>query len=310
MRGRCWQLNMKQLKYVLVLANAGTFSKAADLLSISQPSLSQYVKNIEKELGIVLFDRTGGKLKLTDAGHVYIEAGRKILDLEKQMQDQFADLASHKIGRITVGTTPFRSVGMMPLIAAEFKKQYPGVCIVVDERGAYELLEALEQAEIDMCVCPLPEDTTLFDSEIIMEEELVLAVPAALADRFHAEQTEDRKYPVIDVFELEGKPFVMVTENQIMQKTLNRLCQEYDLHLTQSVVVKSLEAQIAMVQKGLGCALIPTGIEKISEGSKGILCFSLKQMLPRRKIAVLYRKDKYLSQAMRELIAVMQKIDW
>jgi len=303
-------MNMKQLKYVLVLANAGTFSKAADLLNISQPSLSQYVKNIEKELGVALFDRTGGNLRLTDAGYVYLEAGRKILDLEKQMQDHFADLAAYKTGTVTVGTTPFRSVGMMPLIAAEFKKQYPGVSLVVDERGAYELLEALEQGEIDLCLCPLPEDTKPFTSEVIMEEELVLAVPAALADSFLAEREEGRKYPAIDVFAFEGKPFVMVTENQIMQKTLNRLCQEYDLHLTQSVVVKSLEAQIAMVQKGLGCALIPTGIEKNSEGSKGILYFSLKQTLPRRKIAVLYRKDKYLSQAMQELIAVMKKIDW
>lgn len=303
-------MNMKQLKYVLVLANAGTFSKAADLLNISQPSLSQYIKNIEKELGVALFDRTGGNLRLTDAGHVYIEAGRKILDLEKQMQDRFADLALHKTGSIVIGTSPFRSVGMMPLIALEFKKQYPGVCLVVDERGSYELLEALEHGEIDLCLTPLSAEIQRFDRELIMEEELVLAVPAALAVGFLAERMEGRKYPAVDVHALDGKPFVMITENQIMQKNLNSLCQEYNLHLIQSVVVKSLEAQIAMVREGIGCALVPLGIEESAEMDKGICYFSLKQALPRREIVVAYRKDKYLSQAMRDLISVMQKINW
>ena len=301
---------MKQFKYVLVLANAGTFSKAAEILNISQPSLSQYIKNIEKELGVTLFDRTGGNIRLTDAGRVYMSAGRRILDLEKQMQDQFVDLALHKNGSITVGTTPFRSVGMMPSIAAEFKKQYPGIQIVVEERGSHELIEALEQGEIDLCVSPLTADAKLFEYEQIMEEELILAVPATMADRFVAEQMENRRYPVIDVSTIDRMPFVMITEAQIMQKALTSLCREYGLHPEPAVTVKSLEAQLAMVQQRLGCALLPTGIEKISGNDKGILYFSLRQELPRRKIVVMYRKDKYLSQAMKDLIAVMKKIEW
>ena len=78
-------MNMKQLKYVLVLAHEGSFSLAADTLGISQPSISQYIKKIEKEQGVELFDRTSGDVRITDAGRIYIEDGRKILDLEKQM---------------------------------------------------------------------------------------------------------------------------------------------------------------------------------------------------------------------------------
>ena len=73
-------MNTKQLKYVIVLAREGSFSKAAESLGITQPSLSQYVKKIEKEIGLELFDRTGGNLRLTDAGRVYIDAGQKILE--------------------------------------------------------------------------------------------------------------------------------------------------------------------------------------------------------------------------------------
>ena len=75
-------MNTKQLKYGLVLARDGSFSRAANTLNITQPSLSQYIRKIEKELGTELFDRANGDVRLTDAGRVYLEAGRQILDLE------------------------------------------------------------------------------------------------------------------------------------------------------------------------------------------------------------------------------------
>ena len=97
-------MNMKQLRYAVVLAQKGSFSSAAEALAISQPSLSQYIKKIENEIGLELFDRTNGDVRLTDAGRVYIEAGRKILDLEHQMEVSFSDLAAHKTGSLIVGT--------------------------------------------------------------------------------------------------------------------------------------------------------------------------------------------------------------
>ena len=91
-------MNLKQFKYVQILATAGSFAKAAELLGISQPSLSQYVKKIEQQLGAELFDRTGGALRLTDAGRIYLDAGGKILNLEHQMLGQLNDLAAYKDG--------------------------------------------------------------------------------------------------------------------------------------------------------------------------------------------------------------------
>lgn len=91
-------MNMKQFRYVLILADKGSFSKVAEGLNVSQPSLSQYIKRIEHDLGVILFDRTGGNVRLTDAGRVYIEAGKKILDTERQMQKQFSDLTANQAG--------------------------------------------------------------------------------------------------------------------------------------------------------------------------------------------------------------------
>ena len=97
------KMNLKQFKYVLALANEGSFSRAAEALNIKQPSLSQYIKKIEKDCGMQLFDRSKGDVRLTDAGRAYIEAGRKILDLEHQLEGRFSDLAAFKSGTISIG---------------------------------------------------------------------------------------------------------------------------------------------------------------------------------------------------------------
>ncbi len=306
-------MNMKQLKYVLVLAKEGSFSKAADALDITQPSLSQYIKKIEKELGVELFDRANGNVRLTSAGKVYVETGRKILDMEHQMQNRLTDISEYKEGAVVIGTTPFRSATMMPLVVAEFNKYYPGMHIVVDERGTQELQEAAERGEFDLCVLTAPVDERIFKSEQIIEEELVVAVPkgSVLAEKLRANSAEisNRKYKAVDARILDGEAFVMITDTQVMQKTLNNLCRDYNLHLNKATVVKSLEAQIEMVRQGIGAALVPTGIQKNGEVDERIQYFSLAQELPHRQVVVIYRKEQYITEVTKTLIEIMKGIN-
>ena len=113
-------MNMKQFKYALVLANEKSFSRAAESLGISQPSLSQYLKKIETEVGARLFDRSGSEVRLTDAGRAYIEAGKKILDIEHQMEGRISDINNNIEGSISVGVSPYRTISIMPEIIKEF----------------------------------------------------------------------------------------------------------------------------------------------------------------------------------------------
>ena len=307
-------MNLKQFEYVLTIAKAGSISKAADELNISQPSLSQYVKKIETELDVELFDRTNGNCRLTDAGRIFIDTARKAVDLERQMHSALIDLKENKTGSITIGTTPFRSVTMMPAIVAEFKKKYPGVHLIVDEHETHELKDAAERGEFDLSIVNLPVDKKVFKSHLIMEEELVIAVPKGSEFdkklRENATEQEDRRYPVVDPKLLDGQAFVMVTDTQIMQTALNKLCKEYRLSLDKAVVVKSLEAQIEMVIKGVGSALVPTGLIKFRGDEREISYYSLLKELPKRKVAAIYRKEKNLPKIIADLIDVIIEIEW
>ena len=301
-------MNTKQLEYVLVLSREGSFSKAADALNITQPSLSQYIKKIEKEIGLPLFDRTNGDVRLTDAGHVYLESGKQILDLEQQMNAKFQDIAEHKTGTLRIGTSPFRSASMMPTVARYFHDIYPGMYLVIDEMETHELIDGCEHGDFDFCLTMLPVNERIFAYEPIVEEELVLAVPASAAP-IASTALPDRKYPAINANQLNGLDFVMITESQVMQKALNSLCLEHKLNIHTAAVVKSLEAQIAMVRAGVGVALVPTGIERFCSGNE-VRFYSFTQKFPKRKVVAMWRKDRYLSQAARDLIDGMKKIDW
>ena len=301
-------MNTKKIQYVLTLANSGSFAQAASVLGISQPSLSQYIKKIEQELGTELFDRTGGMVRLTDAGRIYIETGRKILELEHQMAGSFSDLSEHKSGSIVVGTSPYRSAAMMPIIARRFQEQYPGMHVVVEEMTSQELSEATERGQFDLCITMKPIDERLFCFERIAEEELILAVPKSFRD-LAAERIPERKYPAIDASEIDRESFVMITEGQWMQQALNHLALDYHLSLKRTAVVKSLEAQIAMVRAGVGMALLPSGIERFCSPDE-VKYYSFKQALPKRDVVVMWQRDRRLNQAVRALIEIMKEVSW
>lgn len=305
-------MNMKQLRYVLVLAHEGSFSKAADTLGITQPSLSQYIKKIEKEQGVELFDRTGGDVRVTDAGRVYIEAGRKILDLEKQMERKFEDLSAYRSGSIVVGVSPHRCIHLMPEIVKRFQRLYPGMHLVIEERAGASLLDDAEHGLFDICIANLPVDEKIFNYQLMMEEEVLLAVNTNMdlykKLKSKTVNVEGRKYPAVDLTELAGEGFVTLAESQAMQKVLDDICIEAGFQVKTAVECRTIETQFAMVRAGIGAALVPSGISYFSNADK-VAFFSFIQSVPYRDMAVINRKGQYISKAVKDLIQILVSLE-
>lgn len=301
-------MNTKQFQYVLTLAHEGSFSRAADTLNITQPSLSQYIKKIEREIELELFDRTNGDVRITDAGRVYIEAGKRILDIEHQMENSFTDLAAYKTGSLIIGAAPYRAASMMPAIASSFQSLHPGVHLIVREGTTAELVEGMEHGEYDLALTLLPIDKRLFNYEPVVEEELILAVSGSHSP-IPATMVDGRKHPAVDASILNGKSMVMLTEPQFMQKQLENLIIDYKLKVSTAAVVKSLEAQIEFVKAGVGMALMPSGIERFCKPGD-VVFYSFTDPLPKREVVVMWRKEQKLSKTAEELKEVIHSIQW
>lgn len=301
-------MNAKQFKYVLVLASEGSFSKAANTLNITQLSLSQYIKKIEKQLGICLFDRSNGDVRLTDAGRVYVETGQKVLDLEHQMDGRLEDLRSYKTGSLIIGAAPYRAASMLPTIASRFQSLHPGMHLVVREGTTAELVEGMEHGEYDLALTLLPIDEHLFTFEEVVEEGLILAVPGN-CPQFPAKDIPGRKHPSVDAGVLRDQRLVMLTDNQYMQRQLLDFLFETKIKVQKAAVVKSLEVQIEFVKSGVGMALMPSGIERFCP-DPSVAFYFLTNALPKRKVVVIWRKDLKLSKTAEELKNVIHSISW
>ena len=301
-------MNSKQIQYVLTLAYERSFSKAAEALNITQPSLSQYIKKIEKEVGLPLFDRTNGIVRLTDAGRIFVEAGRAIIDLEHRMEVSFSDLAANKTGSLIIGAAPYRAASMLPEIAKKFQAIHPGMHLQVREGTTAELAEEMSHGEYDLALTLLPIDDKMFTWEKVTEEELILAVPAAFPV-FPAAAVPHRKYRAVEPQVLQGQRMVMLTETQYMQQQLRALIRDHGVTVQTAVIVKSLEAQIEMVKAGVGMALMPSGIERFC-GPGEVRFYSFAQPLPQRELVVMWRRDRPLSKAAEALKAVIHSIAW
>lgn len=281
------------------MADEHSFSSAADVLNITQPSLSQYIKKIEREIGAELFDRTNGDVRITDAGRAYIEIGRKMLDLEHQLEEKLSDIAAYKSGTITIGISAHRSVSLMPSVVKKFKKLYPGITLQIVEKKRHELLEAATHGEFDLVITTLPIDETLFNTELLFWEENVIAAP----DPMPGQAVEGRKFPVINAASLNGLPFAMLNDDHLMQRELEELIRTQKLKLRKEVECTSLEALVEMVREGIGYAFIPACL------AKGDLYFySISEAVPKREIIVMYRKEQYLSQVIKDLKKIMHDV--
>jgi DNA-binding transcriptional LysR family regulator len=239
---------------------------------------------------------------------VYIDSCKQILDIERQMQSRFSDIAEYRSGTITVGIAPTRCQYLMPEIVKRFSKIYPGIHLVIEERFLGNLLEDAARGQFDLCVATLPVDETVFSYDLMMREEVVLAVPKKSALntllKKHAAKQEGRIYPAVDIRLIAGAEYVAISDTQPTQALLNRFCTEYNFSVKTAVKCMSIETQFSMVKAGVGAALIPSSLSKYTLVDS-VDYYSLEQNAPNRDMAIVYRKGQYLSKAMIALKEIM-----
>ena len=165
--------------YIKKIAQAKSISVAADQLGISQPALSSYLKKVEGELGVVLFDRSRQPIELTEAGRVYLDYLDEVVVRQKELMKNLSDINDLKTGSLTVGGASFFNVAYLPKAIAAFASENPGIDIeIVDDR--VPRLEAMAQKGLlDLFITPINDEPERFVYEELLEEDIFLAVPEA-----------------------------------------------------------------------------------------------------------------------------------
>ena len=165
-------MNLKQALYIQTIAREGNITAAAKKLYVSQPSLSQMVRQVESEYGVTLFDRTVSPLRLTYAGEKYLQAAKTMLTVNERLENELREIRQENSGLLRLGISVQRAIQILPVALPWFTMQYPKVSIDLREEGSARLEQLLEDGEIDLALAAI-ESVSPSLSYTLIEKEVV-----------------------------------------------------------------------------------------------------------------------------------------
>lgn len=163
-------MNMKQIRYIRTIAREGSVTAAAKKLYVSQPSLSQMLKQVETELGVTLFDRSVSPFQTTFAGEKYLQAADVILAANEKLQNQIREIRQEDSGRLRLGISVQRAMQVLPLALPWFAAQFPNVSLEIVERGSAHLESMVLQGQVDLALAAIESASPRLTYELIEEE--------------------------------------------------------------------------------------------------------------------------------------------
>jgi DNA-binding transcriptional LysR family regulator len=294
-------VQLRRLEYFVAVAEELSFSQAARRLHIAQPPLSNQVKKLETELGVVLFERTSRGVLLTDAGELLLEEARRILLQVEQTVAVVRRVGRGEVGRLTVGFVPSASNSVLPPILQRFRQRSPGVELFLRELRPDLVVAALQDQQIDAGLLFLPlaaaerggerrdadhgrrPEAPGLRAEVVSREPLVIALPEGHRLAGQAE---------IDLADLAGEPFVLPKRYQGMPGLYGQvvdLCRRAGF--TPEAVQKDvwlMQTIVGLVAGGTGVALVPESV-RAALGREGVVYKPVKGSAPTVELGLLWR---------------------
>ncbi|MEU5526383.1 LysR family transcriptional regulator [Micromonospora chersina] len=290
------QMQLHQLRYFVAVAEVRHFTQAADLVGITQPSLSKQIHALETDLGAPLFERVRGNITLTAAGEVLLPLAKRILADVDTATREVQELVGLRRGRVRLGATPSLATSLAPPVLRRFRDAHPTVDLRVEEGGSQDLVRDLLRGDLDLALIIEPSTGTDpgLRADPILRESLVVASvdPLPAAD----ERGEVR------ITDLRDLPLVMFREGYDLRDATLQACRAAGFEPTLSVDGGEMDAVLSFVEAGLGIALVP-GI--VVARRAGIRVTRLVPPGVRRTIAVARRRDVVPTHAGRELRRIL-----
>ncbi|WP_329140322.1 LysR family transcriptional regulator [Streptomyces sp. NBC_00670] len=290
-------MQFQQLQYFVAVAETRHFTRAADLVHVAQPSLSQQIKSLERELGADLFLRARGNITLTDAGEALLPLARRILADAETARHEVQELVQLRAGRVRLGATPSVCTGLLPDVLRAFHDRYPGIRLLIEEGGSHDLVRELARGALDLAlvVLPLPSPSPALTTVELLREDLVV-VSSPDAPRPGGGQGRGR---AVRVAELAGERLVMFRHGYDLRELTVAACRAEGFEPDFAVEGGEMDAVLGFVRAGLGVAVVPRMVA--ARSGRGLRVTPLASPGLYRTIALAHRSDVAPPRAAREL---------
>jgi LysR family transcriptional regulator, hydrogen peroxide-inducible genes activator len=289
-------MELSQIRYVVAIAETGNFTRAAARMNVAQPSLSQQIIKLERELGQKLFHRLGRKAVLTEAGAVFLERSRRILAEVDDAAKEFGDEPS--LGRrITVGAIPTLAPYLLPDLILRARERFPNLHVNLREDFKTTLIRALLEGELDMALVALPVSDPMIKVDVLWQEPLMLAVPKGhrLADKSRVTGAD-----------LAQETFIVLGSSSSLANQVQQFCGVHNFEPKIGSRCAQVATVKALVGIGAGISILPRGA-KSADDRDALVFISLADAEPFREIAVLRHMQRYQSKGSEQFLSLLRE---
>lgn len=282
-------MELRQLEYFHKVSSLRNFTRAAEVLHIAQPSITNAIHKLEDELGLQLFDRSQKKVILTPEGQAFHLRAEKILYEVQQALSEMSDYKNLHKGTIKFAAPPMIGAYLFPNIFTHFKHSYPELDLAVFEAGSLAARTMLEKEELDLGIIILPEDNQTLNTIPITREQIMLCV----SPNHHLNSTAH-----VDFQSLKAESFIMLKEEFLHRQLILQECTKHKF--TPHIVFSSnqIETVKALVASNVGISFL---MNMVVHKHPGIVSIPLSEPIF-ITIGLAWKKDKYLSKASQAFI--------
>lgn len=283
-------LSLKDLKYLLTVAEEQGFVKAADTLNVSQPALSKQIKRLEKALDLKIFERSKRQFFVTESGQEILNQAQRVLDEADQLIKLSKAYQAPFTGKFSLGIIASACAYLLPYFVAPLKQAYPQLKLSIQEGLTDQLVEELKQGKLDAIIAATTFEDTLLNHIALYFEPFVFAY----------KPDEQLKYPeLIDAKAIDKSTLLLLDDGHCLKDQTLGICSLVDTQTDRTFRATSLETLIQMIASGVGTAILPL-MSVISDSRfKTELGFSkLKNKSDGRTMALYFRKTAHAQRNM------------
>ncbi len=300
-------------EYVYEVYKTGSFSKAAEKLYITQPSLSAMVKKVEKKLGAPIFDRSTSPPGLTQCGERYIRCVERLMDMENEFGNYLNDLEGLRAGHLAIGGSNLFTSYILPPILQRFMKDYPGVEVNLVESNTKQLERQLLSGSLDLVIDNYLFSESIYERRKFSAEHLLLAVPRPMlagkeealagamldAAGVRAGRHLPETWPAVDLGWFEEEPFLLLKPGNDTRERSETLLAEAGIRHPR--ILLDLDQQMTayhLACYGMGIAFVTDTLIRNVPSDSRIVFFCPKGSVNQRNIYFYYKRSRYMTRAM------------
>ncbi|WP_010531916.1 selenium metabolism-associated LysR family transcriptional regulator [Lentibacillus jeotgali] len=295
-------MNYERLKTFIAVAEKNSFSEAAKMLYVTQPTITSQIKSLEEELGTKLFERTTKKVEMTQSAKILLKYAREIVQMNDSARKEITQMESMTYGELGMGCSLTIGEYILPEFLKQFKEEYPLIQIQVKIANSHQVINSLKNQFIDVGLIETPVEDKQINLEPFLEDEIVLI---AAPDYFSGHDA------YISMEQVRQSPLVFREEGSGTRSVVNHYLENAGLIKDDLQIVMELgstEAIKAVVESGLGVSFISKNAIK-KEQELGLLkAFSITDMELKRYFYIAHRKEHVLKSSTELFLETLQSI--